>query len=105
MAAPLASTVPSTSAPSFSTGGVRLETIIAQLVCMVARVDTLSDELCQVNTRVGRIARQQVVTGSFTVASSPSPPASKDKSDDGSGHKDADEDDGASSPSDDKMFT
>ena len=29
---------------------------MAQLVCMDARLDTLSDELCQVNTRVGRIA-------------------------------------------------
>ena len=38
-------------------GGVTLEAIMAQLVCMDARLDTLSDELCQVNTRVGRIAR------------------------------------------------
>ena len=29
---------------------------MAQLVCMDARLDTFSDELCQVNTRVGRIA-------------------------------------------------
>ena len=72
---------------------------------MVSRVDTLSDELCEVNTRVGRIARQQAVMGSFTVASSPSPPASEDESDDGSGHEDANEDDGASSPYDDKMST
>ena len=103
--APLASIVPSTSAPSSSVGGVALETIMAQLVRMVSRVDTLSDELCEVNTRVGRIARQQAVMGSFTVASSPSPPASEDESDDGSGHEDANEDDGASSPCDDKMST
>ena len=103
--APLASIVPSTSAPSSSVGGVTLETIMAQLVRMVSRVDTLSDELCEVNTRVGRIARQQAVMGSFTVASSPSPPASEDESDDGSGHEDANEDDGASSPYDDKMST
>ena len=51
--APLAPTAPSTSTPSSSTGGVTLETIIAQLVCMDAHLDTLSDELCQVNTRVG----------------------------------------------------
>ena len=41
----------------------------------------------------------------FTVASSPSPLASKDESDDGSGSDGADEDDGASSPSDDEMST
>ena len=43
--------------------------------------------------------------GGFTVASSPSPPAFEDKSDDVSGSKDVDEDDGASSPSDDEMST
>ena len=30
---------------------------MAQLVCMDARLDTFSDELCQVNTHVGRITR------------------------------------------------
>ena len=44
--APLASTVPSTSAPSSSVGGVTLETTMAQLMRMVSRVDTLNDELC-----------------------------------------------------------
>ena len=78
---------------------------MAQLVRMNARLDTLSDELCQVNTRVGRIARRQAVIGGFTVASSPSPPASEDESDDGSGSDDVDEDDGASSPSDDEIST
>ena len=43
--------------------------------------------------------------GGFTVASSPSPEAFKDRSDDGFGNEDADEDDGASSPSDDDMST
>ena len=43
--------------------------------------------------------------GGFTVASSPSTPASKDKSDHGSSSDDADEDDGASSPSVDEMST
>ena len=57
MATPSASSTPSTSASSTSTGGVTLETIMAQLKCMDARLDTLSDELCQVNTSVGRIAR------------------------------------------------
>ena len=78
---------------------------MAQLVRMDARLDTLSDELCQVNTRVNRIARQQVVMGGFTMASSPSPLASKDESNDGSGSDDADEDDDDGLPSDDEMFT
>ena len=55
-ATPPAFSTPSTSTPSSSAGGVTLESIIAQLVHMDARLDTLSDELCQVNTRVGRIA-------------------------------------------------
>ena len=72
---------------------------------MDARLDILSDELCQVNTRVGHIARRQAAMDGFTVASSPSPPASEDESDDGSNSDDADEDDGASSSSADEMFT
>ena len=43
--------------------------------------------------------------GGFTVASSPSQLASEDESDDGFSNNDADEDDGASSPSDDEMST
>ena len=78
---------------------------MAQLVRMDAHLDTLIDELCQVNTRVSRIARQQVAMGGFTAASSPSPLASKDESDNGSSSEDADEDDGASSPSGDEMST
>ena len=57
IAAPPASTTPSTPAPS-SASGVTLEAIMAQLVRMDARLDTLSDELCQVNTRVGHIIRR-----------------------------------------------
>ena len=52
---PAASAVPSTSAPS-SAGDVTLEAIMVQFQCMDARLDTLSYELCQVNTRVGLIA-------------------------------------------------
>ena len=52
-----AATAPFTSASSSFVGEVTLEAIMAQLVHMDARLDTLSDELCQVNTRVGRIAR------------------------------------------------
>ena len=74
------------------------------LVRMDACLNTLSDELCQVNTCVGRIARRQVVMGGFIVASFPSLVASEDDDDD-SDDDDADEDNGASSPSDDEMST
>ena len=55
------------------------------------------------NTCVGRIARRYAVMGGFIVTSSPTPPASEDENDDGSGSDDADKDDGASLPSDDEM--
>ena len=58
MAAPLASAAPSTFTPSSSTGGVTFEAIMVQLVRMDAHLDTLSDQLCQVNTCVSRIARR-----------------------------------------------
>ena len=104
-ATPPASIAPSTFAPLSFAGGVTLEAIMAKLVRMDARLDTLNDELCQVNTRVSRIARRQAVMGGFIIASSSSPPTSKDESDDGSGSDDADEGDSASSPSDDEMST
>ena len=73
---------------------------------MDACLDTLSDELCQVNTRVGRIARWQACHGGFMESPSPSPEASEDKDDDGdSDDDDDDEDEDASSPSDDEMST
>ena len=53
---PATPAIPSTIAPSSSNGGVTLEAITAQLQCMDAHLDTLSDELCQVYTRVGCIA-------------------------------------------------
>ena len=43
--------------------------------------------------------------GGFTVASFPSPPASKDESDDGYNSGDANKDDDDGSPSDDEMST
>ena len=101
---PSTSTAPSTSIPSSSTSEVTLEAIMAQLVRMDACLDTLSDDLCQVNTRVGHITRWQAVLGGFTVASYLSPAASEDDDDD-SGDDDADDDDGASLPSDDEMST
>ena len=89
-ATPPAFSAPSTSAPSSSTDGVTLEAILAQLQHMDAHLDTLSDELCQVNTRVNRIAPQQAHLGGFV--ESPSLEASED------------EDDGASSSSDEEMI-
>ena len=77
---------------------------MAQLVHMNARFDTLNDELCQVNTRVGHIAQRQAVMGGFTITSSPSPPDSEDVSDDGSSSDDVDEDKDASSSSDNEMI-
>ena len=96
-ATPLASFDPSTSTPSSSA-------VMAQLQCMDARRDTLSDELCQVNTRVGRIARLQARLGGFVESPSSSPEASEDEDDDGDSNvNDDDEDEDASSPSDDEM--
>ena len=57
------------------------------------------------NTRVGHIVRRQAVMGGFTIASSPSPSASKDESDNGSDNGDADEDNDSSLPSDDELST
>ena len=103
--APPTPSAPSTFVSTSSMSGVTLGDIMEQIQCMDAHLDTLSDELCQVNTRVSRIARRQAVMGGFIIASSSSPPTSKDKSDDGSGSDDADEGDSASSPSDDEMST
>ena len=60
---------------------------MAQLQRMDAHLDTLSDELCKVNTRVGHIARRQVKMGGYTIPSTPVAPA--DESD----ANDADDDD------------
>ena len=60
LATPSSRSTPSCSAPSASTpsssGDMSLGDIMAQLQRMDARLGTLSDELCQVNTHVGRIA-------------------------------------------------
>ena len=69
---------------------------------MDTRLDTLSDELCQVNTRVGRIARQQACFGGFVESPSPSLKAFKDDDDD---DDDDDKDKDASSSGDDEMIT
>ena len=77
-----------------------------QLQRMDACLDTLSDELCQVNTRVGRIARQQARLGGFVESPSPSPEASANKDDDDDfDDDDDDENEDASLPNDDEMST
>ena len=68
---------------------------MAQLQRMDARLDAFSDELCQVNTHVGRIVRRQVRLGGFVASPSPSPDAFNDD----------DDDEDASSSSDDEMST
>ena len=69
-------------------------------------LDTLSDELCQVNTRVSHIARRQARLSGFIEFPSPSPKASEDEDDDGDSNDDDDgEDEDASSSSDDEMTT
>ena len=68
---------------------------------MDARLDSLTDEMCQMNTLVSRIAWQQARLGGFAPSPSPSLKALLDKDgDDGD-----DEDDNASSSNDDKMMT
>ena len=105
MTTPPASSAPSTSTPFSSTGGVTLDVIMVQLQRMDAHLDTLSDELYQVNTRVSRIAWWQARLGGFIESPSPSLEASEDEDDDGDSDDDGDEDDSASSPSDDEMST
>ena len=61
---------------------------MAQLVNIDTCLDTLSDELCQVNTYVGHIVWRQAMMGGFIVASSPSSKAFEDESDNGSGNVD-----------------
>ena len=77
---------------------------------MDARLDTLSDELCQVNTHVCRIAWWQACLGGFVESLSPSLEAFEDEDDDGDSDdndddEDEDEDEDANSPSDDEMTT
>ena len=108
-AAPPTPSAPSTSASLYFMSRVTLEDIMAQLQHMDARLDTLSDELCQVNIRVGCIARHQAEMGGYTMPSTPMAPSDESDADDANDDDDADsdvEDDGdASSPNDDEMST
>ena len=82
---------------------------MAQLQYMDARLDTLNDELCQVNIRVGRIARRQAEMGGYTMPSTIVAPTDESDADDATDDDDDDfddKDDGdASSPNDDEMST
>ena len=60
---------------------------------MDARLDTLSTELYQVNTRVGRIARRQAHLGGFVESPSPPPEASETFEDDDDSNDDDDDED------------
>ena len=80
-----------------------LKVIIVQLQLMDTHLDTLSDELCQVNTLVSRITQRQARLGGFDASPSSSPEASEDE--DASNGDDDDEDEDASSSSDDEMMT
>jgi len=76
---------------------------------MDACLDTLTTEMYQVNTRVGRIARRQAHLGGFVESPSPPLEASKDdeasEADDDSDDDDDDEDRNASSSSANRMST
>ena len=73
---------------------------------MDARLDTLTIDMYQVNTRVSRIARQQARLGDFVESPSPPSEASKaSKDNDDSDNDDDDEDGDVSSSSIDEMST
>ena len=71
---------------------------------MDTHLDTLSDELCQVNTSVSRIAWWQARLGGFVASPTPSPETSEDEDDNGDTDATDAEDDGARSSSNDEMI-
>ena len=79
-----------------------LDAIMTQLQCVDARLDTLTTEMYQMNTRVGYIAKRQAHLGGFVKSPSPPPEASED--DDDSDDDDDDKDGDASSFSIDEMY-
>ena len=80
---------------------------MAQLQRIDAGLDTLSDELCQVNTHVGHIARHQAVMGGFVASPPPTPEAyeDEDENDDDDATTSDDEDDGDTSSSNDNAMS
>ena len=103
LATPPTPSAPSIFAPSFSVGGVTLDAIMAQFQCIDARLDTLNDELCQVNTRVSHIAKWQARLGGYV--KSPSPPLEASEDGDDSDDDDDGDDEDASSFDADGMST
>ena len=79
-----------------------LDAIMTQLQCVDARLDTLTTEMYQMNTRVGYIAKRQAHLGGFVKSPSPPPEASED--DDDSNDDDDDKDGDASSFSTNEMY-
>ena len=81
-----------------------LDAIMAQFQRLDGCLDTLSTELYQVNTHVGRISRWQACLGGFVESLSPPPKASETSWDDDDSDDDDDGKDGdASSSSTDEM--
>ena len=85
---------------------------MAQLQRTDARLDTCFTELCQVNIRVGRIARRQASMGGFAPEATPSPPSpvafdfeDEDKDEDDGDDNDASDDDDGDTSSTDEKFT
>ena len=74
---------------------------MAQLQHMDARLVSLTDEICQVNTCVEGIAHRQAHLGGFAAFPFPSPKASTDEN----GDAGDDKDDDASSSCGDEMTT
>ena len=72
---------------------------------MDARLDTFSDELFQVNTRVGRIARRQARLSGFAASLEASEDEDAADGDDDDDDDDEDEDEDASSSSDEEITT
>ena len=77
---------------------------------MDAHLDTLFTKLYQVNIRVGRIARQQVIMSGFAPKASPPPPPvafdsdSEDEDDDDGDDDNASNNDDRDASSTDEMF-
>ena len=96
---------PSSSAPSSSSSRVEasLVAILDQIQQMHAdfgsRLDTPFDEVCQINTRVSRIAHRQSCLGGFA------PSSERDPSAEPSASGDDDGDDASGSEYDDEMST
>ena len=70
---------------------------------MDARLDTLTTEMYQVNTRVNCIARWHARLGGFVASPSPSLEAFEDKDDGGDSGGASDGDEASDSSSDDEM--